>query len=219
MLRRRALRTVTILLTVVGTAGALLAGPASAAPRSGAAHAVTKTRVVRVRPVDATGHLRAGYTITHRHGGASCQLGSEATGTAYRCFAGNEILDPCWVQAGKNRSHVICLLLPWSHQVSRLHVTKGYDNQGPASPAHRPWGLRLTNGTRCAGVQGASGTVHGRPITFFCLHSRLMLLGEANRSRPLWRIHTARSTHHGLDKPSGRRAIATAYFGLPSLKG
>jgi hypothetical protein len=218
-MRHRTLTTLTTVLCVLGTTGALLAGAASARPQPGHVHAAAATQVVRLRPVDAKGHLRAGYTITQHHGRAHCVLGSAATGTAYRCFAGNEILDPCWVQAGSGHSHVICLGLPWVHHVSRLHVTKGYDNSVQPSPAHRPWGLRLTSGTRCAGVQGATGTVHGRPITFFCPHSTLMLLGEPDRSQPRWTIRTARSTHDGLDKPSGRKAIATAYFGRPSLQG
>jgi hypothetical protein len=215
----RMLTILTTLLGVIGMTGALLIGAASARPQPGGAHAAAATQVVRVRPVDAHGHLRDGYRITHRHGRAHCVLGSEATGSAYRCFAGNEILDPCWVQAGADHSHVICLGLPWTHQVSRVHVTRGYDNSVPASPAHQPWGVRLSRGTRCARVQGATGRVHGRQITYFCPHSKLMLLGDPNRSHSRWTIRTARSTRHGLDKPNGRMTIAKAFFGRPSLIG
>jgi hypothetical protein len=219
MRRHRTLTTLTTLLCVLGTTGAVLAGAASARPHPGRAPAAPATRVVRLRPVDAKGRLRAGYTITHRFGRAHCLLGSEATGTAYRCFAGNAILDPCWVPAGADHNHVICLGLPWSHHVSRVHVTRGYDNSVPATPAHQPWGVRLSGGTRCARVQGATGTVHGRPVTYFCPHSKLMLVGEPDRSHSRWTIRTARATHDGLDRPSGRRAIATVYFGRPSLQG
>jgi hypothetical protein len=218
MLRHRTLTILTTLLCVFGTTGALMAGAASARPQPGRAHA-TATHVAHVRPVSKTGRLRSGYTIDHRRGHAHCVLGSEATGTAYRCFAGNEVLDPCWVQAGSAHSHVICLGLPWSHNVSRLHVTKGYDNSAMTTPAREPWGVRLTNGTRCGRVQGASGSVHGRFITYFCQSSKTVLTGEPNRSQQLWRIHTARSTPHGHFKRTGRKAISKAFFGRPSLVG
>jgi hypothetical protein len=219
MRRQRTLTILTTVLGVVGSTAALLVGAASARPQPVRAHAAAATQVVRLRPVDAHGHLRAGYTITHRHGRAHCVLGSEAIGAAYRCFAGDAIFDPCWVQAGADHSHVICLGLPWTHDVFRVHVTRGYDNSVPATRAHYPWGLRLTRGTRCARVQGATGRVHGRPVTYFCPHSKLMLLGEPNRSKPQWTIRTARPTHDGLDQPSGRKAISKAFFGRPSLIG
>jgi hypothetical protein len=219
MLRRRGLTTLTILLTVVGTSATLLMGAGSAAPGPTAGHAAA-THVVRVRPVDSTGHLRSNYRVARRlKAHAHCVLGSEATGNAYRCFAGNSILDPCWVRAGSSRSHVLCLTAPWSHAAIRLHVTKGYDNSVMTTTAREPWGIRLANGTRCAFVQGASSVVHGRRLSYFCQHSKTVLLGNPNRSRPVWRIHTARSTKHGHFVRTGRKRIAKAFFGRPSLIG
>jgi hypothetical protein len=221
MVRYRALRTLTILLTVVGTTGALVAGAAAgtAATRPAAVHSAAATHIVRVRPVDAGGHLRSGYTVTHRRAHAHCVLGSEATGTAYRCFSGNEVLDPCWVQAGSSHSHVVCLELPWSHDVIRLHVTKGYDNSAMTTPGREPWGMRLTTGTRCVGVQGATSLVHGHAITSACPHSKTVLLGEPSRAKPLWSIRTARAGAHGHFTRTGRKNVAAAYFGRPSLIG
>jgi hypothetical protein len=217
MLRRRVLTTLTILLTVVGTSATLLMGAGSAAP--GARHAAAATHVVRVRPVDTTGHLRPNYHVARRlKAHAHCALGSEATGNAYRCFAGNTILDPCWVQAGSSHSHVLCLTAPWSHAAIRLHVTK-YDNSTMVSPSREPWGIRLANGTRCALVQGASSVVHGRRLSYFCQNSKTVLLGNPNRSKPVWRIHTGRSNKHGHVKATGRKAIETAYFGRATLTG
>jgi hypothetical protein len=217
MLRRRGLTTLTILLTVVGTSATLLVGAGSAARRPSAGHAAT--RVVRVRPVDSTGHLRSNYHVARRlKRSAHCVLGSEATGNAYRCFAGNSILDPCWVQAGSSHSHVLCLPAPWSHAAIRLHVSK-YDNSTMVGPSRQPWGIRLANGTRCAFVQGASSVVHGRRLSYFCQNSMTVLLGSPNRAKPVWRIHTGRSSKHGRVKATGRKAIGTAYFGRATVIG
>jgi hypothetical protein len=219
MQRRRGLTIMTILLTVVGTSATLLVGAGSASPQSGARQAASATHVVHIRPVDKTGHLRSNYHVARRlKAHAHCALGSEATGNAYRCFAGNKILDPCWVQAGASHSHVLCLTAPWSHAAIRLHVTK-YDNSSMVSPNTEPWGIRLANGTRCAFVQGASTVVHGRRLSYFCQNSKTVLLGNPSRATPAWRIHTGRSTKHGHVKPTGRKAIKTAYFGRATLTG
>jgi hypothetical protein len=218
MLRRRVLTTLTILLTVVGTSGTLLMGAGSAAPGPSARHAAA-TRVVRVRPVDSTGHLRSNYHVSRRlKANAHCVLGSEATGNAYRCFAGNSILDPCWVQAGSSHSHVLCLTAPWSHAAIRLHVTK-YDNSSMASQSSEPWGIRLVSGIRCAFVQGASEVIHGRRLSYFCQNSKTVLLGNPSRAKPVWRIHTGRSTTNGHVKATGRKTIKTAFFGRATLLG
>jgi hypothetical protein len=218
MLRPRGLTTLTVLLTVVGTSASLLLGAGSAAARPGATQAAA-TRVVHIRPVDATGHLRPSYHVTRRlKAHTHCVLGSEATGNAYRCFAGNAILDPCWVQAGSSHSHVLCLTAPWSHAAIRLHVRK-YDNSAMVSPNREPWGIKLPSGKRCAFVQGASTVVHGRRVSYFCQNSKTVLLGNPGRARPLWRIHTGRANSHGHVRPTGRKPIKTAYFGRPTLTG
>jgi hypothetical protein len=219
MRRHRALTTLTTLLCVLGTTGALLTGAASARPQPGGKQAAAATHVVRVRPVDAHGHLRSSYHVAHRlKAGAHCVLGSEATGNAYRCFTGNKILDPCWVQAGAAHHHVICLTAPWSHAAIQLHV-RSYDNSAMVTASREPWGIRLANGSRCAFVQGASQVVHGRRLSYFCQNSTTVLLGNPSRATAVWRIHTGRSNTHGHVKPTGRKAIAAAYFGRPSLQG
>jgi eukaryotic-like serine/threonine-protein kinase len=219
MRRHRALTALTTVLCVLGTTGALLTGAASARPMAAGAHAAAATRVVRVRPVDAKGHLRSTYHVAHRpKARAHCALGSEATGNAYRCFAGNKILDPCWAQAGATHRHAICLTAPWSHAAIQLHV-RSYDNSAMVSPSRQPWGIRLANGARCAFVQGASQVVHGRRLSYFCQNSTTVLLGNPSRATAVWRIHTGRANAHGHVTPTGRKAIATAYFGRPSLQG
>jgi hypothetical protein len=123
------------------------------------------------------------------------------------------------VQAGSSHAHVICLEAPWSHSAIRLHVTKGYDNSAMTTPARQPWGLTLARGRRCVLAQGATGVVHGRRMSYFCQHSTTVLLGEPNRSKRVWTIGTARPTHGGHFRLSGRKAIRTAYFGRPTLIG
>ena len=195
-----------------------LPGHAAAAPHRAAAAVTQGTTTVHVRPVDAAGHLRPGYHVTHRHGRTHCLLGAIAVGTAYRCFSGNNhIYDPCWVQAG-GTDHVLCLRDPWRHGVVRLHVTRGFDGSYGTAPVSS-WALRLAAGPRCVRVQGAAGVVGGRGISATCLDGTTVLLGEADTSGDVWRIRAARDPSGGYDYAAiGFRSIGRSYVGRPSLR-
>lgn len=211
---RRLAALVTALIAVGGFA--LAASPAGAAAHRPGARAAAPTVVSRVRPVTATGALRSGYTVTHRLTGASCQSGSEATGNAYRCFAGNAVIDPCWVTS--NTAFVDCLAAPYSHKVTRLHVTKGYDNTGGfGSPASLPWGLQV-GGKRMVLLQGATSTVNGMRINYEVHGFSVVLVGPVDKSSSPWTIRKGKRTH-GVYRIVGRVDIATAWFGQRSHKG
>ena len=125
MVRRR---LCTLLLSVAVAAAAPLTAAQAATQVPAAASSAQPTLMQHIRPVDRTGHLLPGYSITARHRGAHCSAGSDAIGgDGYRCFAGKFIYDPCWV--GAHKSFVYCLEAPWSFNVVRLHVLK-YDNSG-----------------------------------------------------------------------------------------
>jgi len=212
---RRLAALVTALIAVGGFA--LAASPAGAAAHRPNARATAPTVVSRVRPVTATGALRSGYTVAHNVSHASCQAGSEAVGDAYRCFGPRFVYDPCW--ATSDKGFVDCLPTPYSHQVTRLHVTKGFDNQGGLGSAARiPWGLRLAGGTRTTLLQGASGTVKGMRINYEVKGFRVVLVGPVDKSGSTWTIREGKRAH-GVYKIVGRVDISTAWFGQRSHKG
>lgn len=186
-----------------------------------AATGSTPTVIVHIRPIDATGHLLPGYRITRRFPKGSCQYGSEAISQGYRCFAGNAVLDPCWVTA--DRVHVDCLRDGWTHKVWRVHVTMGFDNSGFGygySRANDPWGLKRADGLRCVWVQGASGVVHGNRINYMCGHSEHhVLVGEVDRDHQAWTIRRAHDTGGGHYVITGRARIVTAYRSKSTLRG
>ena len=209
--------TLTTLAVALGAAAGLVpANAVTTASASGAVPDAARTHRVHVRPVDATGRLRPGYHVTDRHGRANCLLGGIAVGTAYRCFAGNVIYDPCWLQA--DRTHVVCLVTPWRHGVVRLHVTRGVDGSHGPAPV-RSWALRLADGTRCVRVQGATGVVDGRAISYICTDDTTVLLGEADTSGDGWRIRTAVDPSGGYDyTAAGFQPVDTSYVGRRSLR-
>ncbi|HWC33371.1 MAG TPA: hypothetical protein VG650_00965 [Mycobacteriales bacterium] len=212
-MRRMSVVVVLSALAIGSPLTAFFSGNAVATPAT--------TTVTHVRPVDASGHLLPGYKVTRRFGNANCLFGSEATGTAYRCFAGNFVIDPCWVT--DDPAYVDCLSEGWSHSVARLHVTKGYDNSGYTRAGSRgkyPWDVEVVGGIRCGWLQGASGVVGKYRVDYGCGKTpKTVLIGGVDRSKPVWTIRKAHDTGNYHYKQDGRAKLAEAWYGKPSRKG
>jgi hypothetical protein len=207
------MRRVPVIVTVLVAAvlGSLpLDGQASPSAVAGAA----PTAVVHLRPIDRHGRELSGYTITKQRKHAHCVAGSQATGTAYRCFSGNRILDPCWVQ--KPKRFAVCLAEPWSFRLIQLKVTGGYHGKLPKRHAALPWGVQLADGEQCLIAQGASGAVGGKRINYFCAHTKNALYGKVDTRHHAWRVHKATPTGGGRYRKAGRVTLSKAWFGKPS---
>jgi hypothetical protein len=216
MFRRLAIPFVLVLATVV--AGTLGIGSAATNVTSAASVATSAapTVVRHVRPVGAAGRLSAGYTVAHSHKG-HCEAGSEETRDAYRCFAGNRVYDPCWVTS--NTAFVVCLGHPWSFTAVSIHVSH-YDNSGYSKKiASIPWGVQLGDGQLCGLLAGATSLVHGKRVNYGCQHVKLVLIGNVDKHRKVWRIRKARQTKGGHYKLTGWADVSKAWFGKPSRKG
>lgn len=192
----------TALAAVLTTASVAAAAPGPA--RAGTAVSV-------VRPVTASGVLKASYHVTATKRHASClKGGSEVIRGADRCFAGNFVLDPCWPGRNSAGRYVAdyCLPAPWSHGVLRVKGAKAHT----AGHGRGLWALQLRSGVRCAFVGGATSVYHGKRLNFGCPHDR-WLVGKPDRSRPTWTIVEVTETAHG-PRHAHRVAIAHAWFGI-----
>jgi|SRR5581483_2436790 len=214
MLRRLAVLTVA---GAAGLCGVVSISAGASAPASTALSSPVPTSVVHVRPVDSHGNKLSDYTITKQLKHARCNAGSEAIGTAYRCFAGNFVLDPCWVQQPKR--FAICLSEPWSFHVVQLKVSKGYHGALSKHGRSQPWGVQLANGTQCGFGQGATGTVGGKRINYFCAHAKYVLIGKIDKHGKVWHARKAKPTGGGHYKAAGRVGLTKAWFGKPSRHG
>jgi hypothetical protein len=189
-------------------------------PTAHAVPSVATTQVRAVSPVDDTNQLAAGFTINHRYGNASCESGSPTVGKAYECFtpqSSEGIYAACWVEADPH--FVLCLDKPWQHKVVRLHVTRGFGDSTGFVKAKRPWGLRLANGYRCLVILGPVHVTHGKPVNYYCNHSRA-LAGRISKRHDAWTVRTYRKVRRpGRPtefRATGTRQIAIAWNGGPS---
>lgn len=196
----RAAVTATVLTVLIGTVGVT----AAAAARGG-------TTTSNVRPVTASGLLKPTYHVTATRRHASCSThGSEIVRGADRCFAGNFVLDPCWVGTNSRGAYIAeyCLSAPWSHSVLRLKGAR------PHTIGHGRglWALRLRSGARCGFVTGATFAYHGKRANFGCRHNR-WLVGRPDRSRPTWTIVQV-TVVGGTVRNAHRVRIDHAWFGI-----
>jgi hypothetical protein len=131
---------------------------------------------------------RAGY----------CPSGSEETlrRDAWRCFSGNFIYDPCFNSA-RDPGIVACPAAPWLDTGVKIKLTKplarAYGNHSAPSMRLQPWALELYDGRRCLFGDGASSTVEGKRLNYFCgaPDSQEGLWGFPSRGSEPWTILSA----------------------------
>ena len=179
-------------------------GAALLAPTGGLAAAVA-TKVVLVAPVDRKGRPVPGDVLTNTVKGG-CEAGSDVVeGPVYRCFTspfkgypGGAVVDPCMAATYDNAptNIVLCMPLPWSHDVIEI-LTKGVPKSpSPFSRSRRhPLGVQLTTGQRCLAAQGAHNQYRGRVVDFYCRgNPALALLRGVHQSREPWTFDSVAQT-------------------------
>jgi hypothetical protein len=84
---------------------------------------------------------------------------------AYRCFAANKILDPCFVVPAA--THLLdCYTTPWS-RATQLRVGHLPKASGVAHVS-RPWALELQGGVRCVVTNGTAEIVRHVALGYQC---------------------------------------------------
>jgi len=198
------------ILIAVASVAALVAALAPATTVT----AATATRIVHFTPVTASDHLAPGFKVTQRFAHGMCEPGSDVLPGAYRCFAGNFVIDPCWPDKATASPGVYCPTAPWSHDVAHISLSQRL-TASPGGP-QGVWGLQLAGGQRCIAAQGAHDSFdNGRyTVNFFCPGS-LVLLNQADRSGATWTILEATGSGNGYTLGSAA-SIAIAWLGVPS---
>jgi hypothetical protein len=201
------------LLAATALAAALATGVLL--PTADPATAASHTHRVVVRPVDATGHPVAGWTV-HRVRGVSVQCDGPAPAAVDdgigACYPTAEYLPACW----RSRHHTaLCLRDARTQKLVRLRYTGAFGS--PTAPDHAtPQDLDLAGGQQCSlrfgGAWGqlpthpswlgfyscAKGSVYGPPS------------GDGiNRSNPVWTVHLWKSRTR---QRVVTRGVRTAYY-------
>ncbi|MGZ4400433.1 MAG: hypothetical protein ACXVYM_06140 [Gaiellaceae bacterium] len=111
---------------------------------------------------------------------------------AWRCFRGNEILDPCFSRGASARPYVVCPRFPWSGRAVLLQLTKPLPLTlgNKASRSADPWAIVAGNGKRCTLITGATSLIHGLRVSYGCTDGSV-LAGSPDRHATTWTIYSA----------------------------
>lgn len=163
---------------------------ASAAPR-GAAPPLMPTQVRIVRLFDGLGRLNPGTRLLSFATG-TCGSGSIADlrGDAWRCIAGNSLMDPCFVDPSGRFPLLLCLPAPWASSAVLFRLTaplpQQYANHGtPGGPF--PWSLRLSTGDQCTLITGATTTLGSLRLNYGCT-ATTSVYGTVLRTHQPWTV-------------------------------
>jgi hypothetical protein len=176
-----------------------------------AARILRTERTTRLALFDSSGQLAAGYRVAAEHKGSCFTSSLAVDGTdAWRCTAGNEILDPCF-QPPRGDGPLVCLADPWSREVTRLRLTRALPKATPVDAGKpMPWAVETSGDLRCTKLTGATDEIDGQRVSYGCTdHS--VLVGDVDDGSDQWTIlrsPTADPRRPELDRVSLRRAFS-----------
>jgi hypothetical protein len=139
---------------------------------------------------------------------------------AYRCFAGNYVYDPCWLDnAYAAQASVLCLSDPWDTRAVRLTVAAGglpaFLGPPQQIDLRYPWGVRLADGEECVAVQGTHDGDDGKIVDYSCGHNyRHVLLRPIDQSSSRWTVQSAYFDGAGY-QPGPLEHVTTAWYAMP----
>ena len=182
---------------VVGcTAAALAVFPVAARPATAEIARPASTDVRIFTPLVgaklATGLTASAPAIGECFAGS---LASQGRSDAWRCSAGNLILDPCFESQPPGGPLLACASAPWSAQVRLLKLSKpvpqAQANRGELQSA-QPWAIELADGARCTFLTGATTALADMRLNYGC-PGGVDIFGDVDRARPLWRVFERRA--------------------------
>jgi hypothetical protein len=214
---RRLLVALCALLTLA-LSGPVFVSAQEATPEAGAgATEVTRTDLRYVLPFGPDG-LNPGLSVAATVEGVCgfSSIVALDRPDAWDCLgADNAIYDPCFeafMQDPEDLGQLACLNDPFSTEVTLLNLTAplvrekeapdpgmdpgmGMDpslGMGQAAdaaldPWDLPWALELTNGERCTLLHGTLSVLAGQIVHYGCVDGG-MVLGETNRTQPVWTV-------------------------------
>ena len=152
-----------------------------------AARLLSTERTTQLALFDSNGQLAKGHKVAGTRTGACFTSSLAVDGSdAWRCSAGDEILDPCFRPPHGN-GPLACLDTPWG-AVTKLRLTKRLPKATPVDSARpMPWALETSSGLRCTKLTGATNVIAGQRVNYGCTDGSV-LVGDVDDSSDLWTI-------------------------------
>ena len=169
----------------VGTLAAASIGVLIACGTSTAAASPSGTRQIVFAPFAANGTPAHGFSV-HTTVSGHCVAAGVAGNSTYRCFAGNQIYDPCFARPKATTGPLLCTYNPTRRRLVRMDVSGPLPAPLPGAPQTRPWAMQLADGQVCVLVDAAWGGLG----PFSCQASSKRSLVDCHvptRGNPWWK--------------------------------
>ena len=150
------------------------------------------TQIKLLTPWQPAG-LSIGMAVTQQVSGKcfTHSLASPSRSDAWRCSAGNALMDPCYQRIMGDENQLACPVGgPWPANVVLLTLTQPLprdESKEPTRDSVLPWALELSNGQKCTQFTGATAPVAGMRINYGC-PGGFTVVGDVDRSQPVWRV-------------------------------
>jgi hypothetical protein len=115
-----------------------------------------QTRQITYQPFTATGAVDPSLRVSATFSAQTCVASGVAGNSSYRCFAGNDIYDPCFARPGATSGPLLCPSDPAGDTVVEL-TTSDLPAPLQGAPDTRPWAVQLADGQVCVLVNAAWG--------------------------------------------------------------
>lgn len=108
-----------------------------------------------------------------------------------RCYTtpasnGTNIFDPCF--SASEGQYLVCPDAPWSNKWVEIDAQGNLGEVPPPTTSGLPWGVRTSTGALCVQADGATNTVAGLGLNFYC-SDRTTLYGDPTRGAT-WSIRS-----------------------------
>jgi hypothetical protein len=161
---RLILGIVALAFVLAGCARSSVAGAGAGTGAGAQPHPATKTQSFSA--YDSRGELAVKVADVAR-GSCWTNSGAAPAPDAFRCFAGNTILDPCFAGPRVTApAEVACLASPRS-AATVLKLTAPLPKPDPQA-VERAWAFQLDNGARCVASTGTVPEVQGINLGYHC---------------------------------------------------
>ncbi|MEU7723846.1 protein kinase [Streptomyces sp. NPDC040724] len=150
----------------------------------------TRTVVRTIAPWAVGGDAPANGVVVTGDAVGSCWSSSSKTQRtdAWRCSTDSTILDPCFApDIGPEHPVLLCMEGDPRH-MRRLTLTEtlpGNNFHIPGGPVPTPLIIELANGKTCTFAAGATDSLAGRRLNYFCGGGG-SVYGDPDQNRPLW---------------------------------
>jgi len=145
-----------------------------------------ETQINMVQPVHQS-RLKPVYIVDDVVTGTCSASLADPRPDAWRCYASNEVYDPCFKMDKKD---LICMQSPWVTNVTKVTAANALisENKDFNALTASPWALTLVDGSECIVSTGATKMINEQRVNYSC-NDGSFILGSIDQTSTTWKVN------------------------------